>query len=100
MSITDDLQVQDDILIYLYEHIVTHKPMASFDPMNEVSRIVENFPDKNLEYIDRQLAILERKDLIELMQVYANSQLKAHITGYGCQRAEEILLDRHTQASE
>ena len=94
MSITDDLRVQDDILIYLYEHITRQEPMSDFDSVNQVSKIAANFLDKNPEYIDRQLAILERKDLIEFMRVYANDPVRAHITGYGCQRAEEVLLRR------
>ena len=94
MSIIDDLRIQDDIMVYLYGNIDINEFAI------EVSQIAAVFPDKNADCINRQLAILERKLLIDLDRFYANDPLKASITDIGCDRAEQVLLDRHTQESE
>lgn len=94
MSIIDDLRIQDDLMVYLYGNITVDEFGI------EVSQIAATFPDKSSDYIDRQLAILERKFLIELDRFYADDSLKAKITDIGCDYAEQVLLERHGQKFE
>lgn len=92
MSIIDDLRIQDDLLVYLYGNI------NSFGV--DASQVAAAFSDKSSEYINRQLLILERKYLIELDQFHVDDPVLVRITDIGCDRAEEILLERHPQESE
>ena len=89
--ITDDLRIQDEILIYLYKYV------------NEVVNICEletNIEDAVREDIERQLYILFLKNLVTFSETLSfpgkfTETMHMKITGNGCECAEKVLLERH-----
>lgn len=85
--ISDDLRIQDEILIYLYDHI---------DKSSSTDEIQTNIDGVTFEDINRQLCILDRKGLLmfsvtpPLLSGFRET-LYVRITGNGCMRAEKVL---------
>lgn len=88
--ISDDLKTQDEILVYLYDHI---------DKSSSTDEIQIDIGDVELEDINRQLYILDRKGLLTfsitppLLSGFRGTRY-VQITGEGCMRAEKVLQEQ------
>lgn len=96
--ITHDLEVQDTILLYLYEHIEDDMFTLRLSKLPELLREIGN--DVSDEVFDRQMLILHRKGLVVFHGVkdenlnWAFDDRALEITGDGCRAAEAALLRR------
>ena len=91
--ISDDLRLQDLILVYLYEHI---------NKVGSTSQLESNLEDVKFEDINRQLYVLSRKNLVMFSDPSSLSgglteTICVYITGKGCTRAEKVLQQQETK---
>lgn len=84
--IFDDLQLQNDILKYLYEHVDDDDITYAF--------VVHHLGDGNEKFdmkVHRQLVILKRKGLVRVGS-FDTVAIPIELTGKGCEEAESILV--------